>query len=123
MRHKPPPKTIALSPIIEIKVTDVAKEMTDKLDRSSAWKVKLVEDPNILGGEPMFPTSRSAVRHVGGLLDRGVPERDVREDFPHIKDEDLAFAKLYAKAYPKMGRPREAAPQMRAAQSQQNTKH
>lgn len=108
MRKKPPPKTIALSPVTEVKVADVAEEMTDKLDRFSAWKDKLVEDPKILGGEPVFPRSRTAVRHVGGLLLRGVPEHEVREDFPHLKDDDFAFAKLYAKAYPKMGRPREA---------------
>lgn len=110
MRMRPTPKTIALSPVTEVKVREVAAEMETKLDRFSAWKSKIVEDPNILGGEPVFPKSRTAVRHVGGLLLRGVPEREVREDFPHLADEDFEFARLYAKAYPKLGRPREAAP-------------
>lgn len=110
LRKRPTPRTIALSPVTELKVGDVAAEMETKLDRFSTWKKKLVEDPNILGGEPVFPSSRTAVRHVGGLLLRGVPEHEVREDFPHLADEDFEFARLYAKAYPKMGRPREAAP-------------
>ena len=108
MKKKPTPKTIAISSVTEVKVADVAAEMKDKLDRFSAWKTKIVEDPNILGGEPVFPKSRTAVRAVGGLLLRGVPEREVREDFPHLRDEDFEFARLYAKAYPRMGRPREA---------------
>lgn len=108
MRRPPTPKTIALSPVIEVKVGDVAAEMEEKLGRFSAWKKKIVEDPNVLGGEPVFPKSRTAVRHVGGLLLRGVSEGEVREDFPHLTDDDLEFARLYAKAYPKMGRPREA---------------
>lgn len=110
MKRKPFPKTIALSTVTEVRVADVAEEMTEKLDRFSAWKDTLVEDPKILGGEPVFPRSRTAVRHIGGLLLRGVPEDELREDYPHLKSEDFELAKLYAKAYPKMGRPREAAP-------------
>jgi uncharacterized protein (DUF433 family) len=110
MRKHPTPRTIALSPVTELKVGDVAAEMEQRLERFSAWKKKIVEDPNILGGEPVFPRSRTAVRHIGGLLLRGVPEREVREDYPHLTEEDFEFARLYARAYPKMGRPREAAP-------------
>jgi len=96
-------KTIALNSVTD--VADVAAEMEDKSDRFSTWKKKIVEDPNVLGGEPVFPKTGTAVRHVGGLLLRGVPEREVREDFPHLRDEDFEFALLFAKAYPKMGRP------------------
>ncbi|MBX3186155.1 MAG: DUF433 domain-containing protein [Labilithrix sp.] len=110
MKRKPLPETIALSTVTEVRVADVAEEMTKKLDRFSAWKYQLVEDPKILGGEPVFPRSRTSVRHVGGLLLRGVPEDELREDYPHLKSEDFELAKLYAKAYPRMGRPREAAP-------------
>jgi uncharacterized protein (DUF433 family) len=60
----------------------------------------------ILGGEPVFPGSRLAVRHVGEMLSRGGDPREVREDYPYLSDEDLAFARLYTTAYPKMGRPR-----------------
>ena len=110
MRKRPTPRTIALSAVTEVRLGDVAAEIGQKLDRFSAWRKTIVEDPNILGGEPVFPKSRTAVRHVGGLLLRGVPEREVREDFPHLRDIDFELAPLYAKAYPKPGRPREAAP-------------
>ncbi|MCC6216476.1 MAG: DUF433 domain-containing protein [Polyangiaceae bacterium] len=108
MRRRPTPRTISLGPVTELKVGDVAAEMEAKLERFERWKAKLVEDPKILGGEPVFPKTRTAVRHVGGLLRRGVPAREVREDYPHLGDEDFEFARAYAKAYPKMGRPREA---------------
>lgn len=107
MKRKPLPKTIALSAVIEVKVADVAEEMTERFDRFSTWKDKLIEDPNILGGEPVFPRSRTAVRHIGGLLLRGASEEELYEDYPHLKSDDFEFAKLYTKAYPKMGRPRE----------------
>jgi uncharacterized protein (DUF433 family) len=110
MRQRPTPRTIALSKVTHVRLAEVAAEIGQKLDRFSAWKKKIVEDPNILGGEPVFPKSRTAVRHVGGLLLRGVPQREIREDFPHLSDIDVELAPLYAKAYPKQGRPREAAP-------------
>jgi uncharacterized protein (DUF433 family) len=60
----------------------------------------------ILGGEPVFPGSRLAVRHVGEMLGRGGEPREIWEDYPYLTEEDLAFARLYTLAYPKMGRPR-----------------
>jgi uncharacterized protein (DUF433 family) len=32
---------------------------------------------------------------------------EIREDYPYLKEQDIEFAKLYAQAYPKRGRPRE----------------
>jgi uncharacterized protein (DUF433 family) len=110
LRRRPRLSTIALSPVTELKVGDVAEEMERRLDRFSAWKKKLVENPMVLGGEPVFANSRTAVRHIGGLLLNDATEGEVREDYPHLTDEDLEFARLYVKAYPKTGRPREAAP-------------
>ena len=71
--------------------------MTSKLDRFAGWKKKIVQDPNILGGEPVFPNTRTSVRHIGGLLLRGVSEQEVREDYPPLADEDFEFAVLFAK--------------------------
>jgi uncharacterized protein (DUF433 family) len=31
------------------------------------------------------------------------------EDYPYLKAEDIEFARRYARAYPRVGRPRESA--------------
>lgn len=108
MRKRPTPETIALSAVAELKVAGVAAEMKERVERFAAWKKTLVEDRSILGGEPVFPGSRTAVRQIGGLLLRGVPVREVREDYPHLSDDDIELAPLYAKAYPRVGRPRDS---------------
>ena len=54
-----PPHPV-VSAVTELEVADVAPEMIEELERFSAWKDKLVEDPNILGGEPVFPMSHTA---------------------------------------------------------------
>jgi uncharacterized protein (DUF433 family) len=101
------PATIELSRVTELKLGKVVHEVESKLDSFEAWKQKLVISPDILGGEPVFPNSRLAVRHVGGMVLRGASMKEILEDYPYLKDEDIAFAKLYTEAYPRVGRPRE----------------
>jgi uncharacterized protein (DUF433 family) len=97
-----------ISPVLELKLDPVAKEVESKLDRFEAWKKKrVVCTEKILGGEPTFPKSRLAVRHVGGMLLRGAPRSEVQEDYPYLEDEDFEFAPVYTRAYPRVGRPRE----------------
>jgi uncharacterized protein (DUF433 family) len=96
---------IALSEITEVRLDPIVREVEEKVERFMAWKARLVIDPRILGGEPVFPSSRLAVRHVGGMLLRGATAAEVREDYPYLQDEDLELAALYARAYPRMGRP------------------
>lgn len=100
---------LALGSIVELKVGEVIDGLKGQIGRFEAWKAKLVVDENILGGEPVFPKSRLAVRHVGGMLLKGVPPSEVKEDYPYLDDADLELAKLFTRAYPRVGRPREAA--------------
>jgi uncharacterized protein (DUF433 family) len=106
-RRRPP--RVEISPVLEVRLDRVAKDARGKLDRFDAWKRKrVVTDANVLGGEPTFSESRLAIRHVGGMLLRGTSEEEVREDYPYLKDEDLAFATIFTRAYPRMGRPRDS---------------
>jgi uncharacterized protein (DUF433 family) len=71
----------------------------------TAWKKKLVTDEHILGGAPVFAKGRLAVRHIGGMLLRGASV-EVRED-PNLNNEDIEFSTIFARAYRRVGRPRE----------------
>jgi uncharacterized protein (DUF433 family) len=102
-----PPATVQLSPIAEIKIGTILREVEERAKRFEAWKRQLVIDDHILGGEPVFPKSRLAVRHVGGMRLRGVAVKEIQEDYPYLKADDIEFAEMYAAAYPRMGRPRE----------------
>jgi uncharacterized protein (DUF433 family) len=85
-----------------------ASDAEGKLARFEAWKQKrVVTDEKVLGGEPTFTKSRLAVRHVGGMLLKGASKNEVLEDYPYLEDEDIEFAPVYTRAYPRMGRPRE----------------
>ena len=98
--------TIEIGSVAELKLGSVKKQVEERLDRFTAWKHRLVNDDHILGGEPVFPGRRLAVRQIGAMLVRGASPEDIREDYPYLTDEDIDFAKLFAIAYPRVGRPR-----------------
>lgn len=110
LRAKPLPRRVPLSSVLELKLKEIVEVVTKTLARFEAWKGKLVQDDAILGGEPVFPKSRLAVRQIGGMLLKGASLDEVKEDYPFLKDEDLELAKLFTVAYPRVGRPREAPP-------------
>lgn len=107
-RAKPLPRRVPLSGILELKFDEIVEVVTKTLACFETWKERLVQDDDILGGEPVFPKSRLAVRQIGGMLLKGASVPEVKEDYPYLKDEDIEFARLYTVAYPRVGRPREA---------------
>jgi uncharacterized protein (DUF433 family) len=101
------PSRVEMSPVLEIRLDRVTKDAEGKLARFESWKKKLVTSEEILGGETVFPKSRLSVRRIGGLLLRGEGLEELREDYPYLTGEDLEFAPIFVRAYPRMGRPRE----------------
>jgi uncharacterized protein (DUF433 family) len=68
------------------------------------WKSKLVSNPDILGGETVFPGSRLSVQRIGGSLEQGETVEVLREDYPYLTDEDFDFARIFVKDYSIQGR-------------------
>jgi uncharacterized protein (DUF433 family) len=69
---------------------------------------RIVSDPGILGGEPVFRGTRIALEHIAGLFRKGVSETEIHEDYPTLSDLDMAFASIRARMSPPPGRPRKA---------------
>jgi uncharacterized protein (DUF433 family) len=66
----------------------------------------IVEDPEIQGGIATFKGTRLPVYQIGSLLQQGVAEKELREDYPNLTPEMIAAARIYAQANPRRGRPR-----------------
>jgi len=106
MKAQPRPETVQVSTVMSLHVGRVVQEITTLAEEFEAWKKRLLIRNDILGGEPVFPGSRLAVRHVGLMAERGESTKNILEDYPYITDQDVAFARLFARAYPRAGRPR-----------------
>jgi uncharacterized protein (DUF433 family) len=103
--RRQPPATVNLGPALALKLGDIVRELRDLLRDFSDWKDQLVIDDAILGGEPVFPRSRLAVRHIGALVEKDGGFDEAREDHPKLTKRDLEYARLYTRAYPRRGRP------------------
>ena len=101
-----PQKELVVSGSLTLKVEEAAAQVIDLLRRFAAWRDSLPRTPEILGGPPVFPGSRLAVSHIGGMLEHGEPPAAIQEDYPFLTDEDLELARVYARAYPHVGRPK-----------------
>jgi len=108
MAKTPRPTTVPWGAVLDVKLGEVIAEVEGRLARFEAWKERLTRDPNVLSGEEAFPGTRLSVRKIGKSLLDGVREGEIREDYPYLSSEDLEFAKRFVKAYPRIGRPREA---------------
>ena len=97
---------VPLTSVLTLRLGPVVRDVESKVKAFTSWKKKLVSSPEILGGEPVFPGSRLAVRHIGAMVDRGEPLDLILEDYPYLKARDLTFARTFARAYPRAGRPR-----------------
>ena len=97
---------VDLGPGWTLDVAAVASDLRRRIADFEAWREALVTRDDVLGGEPVFPGSRLAVRHVGEMLARGADAAEVREDYPYLSERDIEFAGLFAVAYPRIGRPR-----------------
>jgi uncharacterized protein (DUF433 family) len=100
------PHDLELSAYVVVKLDDAVHDVEERLSDFDKWKKKLVERADILGGEPVFPKSRLAVRHIGEMARRGAPVEEIVEDYPGLSKQDVEFAKRYVIAYPRVGRPR-----------------
>jgi uncharacterized protein (DUF433 family) len=67
---------------------------------------RIVSNPQILCGEPVFRGTRIPLQHIAGLFRKGVSEAEIRQDYPSLSNLDLAFASIHARMSPPPGRPR-----------------
>lgn len=96
--------------VLSLHLRSVAQEVCERLISFSRWRDKRVAtDPSVLGGEPVFRGTRLAVRRIGEAAERPAAVKEMLEDYPYLKAEDVEFARRFARAYPRVGRPRESA--------------
>ena len=109
VRHSPAVDRVDVGHVLTLRVGAIVRFLVARTQHFERWKKRLVTSPEIMGGEPVFPGSRLTVRRVGGMLERGEAPETIVDDYPYLTAEDLELARLYVRAYPRVGRPRTAA--------------
>jgi uncharacterized protein (DUF433 family) len=80
-------------------------DMTQRLARLARARAMVVSDPEIRGGEPVIKGSRIGVYEVATMLERGATSEELLSGYPTLRPQHLDLAVMYAKAYPRRGRP------------------
>jgi uncharacterized protein (DUF433 family) len=99
--------TVEFAKFFTLQVGEIGRELQETIDKFEDWKAGLVSNPDILGGEIVFPNSRLSVLRIGGALERGESVEILRADYPYLTDRDFDFARMYVRAYPSKGRPKD----------------
>jgi uncharacterized protein (DUF433 family) len=58
---------------------------------------RIVSDPAILGGTPVFRGTRIPLEHIAGLIRKGVPAAEIAEDHPALSPQDISYARAYVR--------------------------
>jgi uncharacterized protein (DUF433 family) len=94
----------------DIQVSFECKAFRQKVARNLSafrWgRRRIVSNPAVLGGEPVFRGTRIPLQHVAALFRKGVAVNEIAADFPALSSRDLAYARLFSRLNERPGRPR-----------------
>ena len=58
--------------------------------------VRIVANPEILGGKPIVEGTRLSVEHILGLLASGMSNQEIIADYPELSEESIRVVLAYA---------------------------
>ena len=93
-------------PVVVIDATVVVQWVWEKLAAFRRGARRVVTDPAIVGGAPVFAGTRIPVEQIGRMLLKGATEEELRADYPSLTRDDIEYARAVAKRRPGPGRPR-----------------
>lgn len=107
-------RQLQVGAVFTIDLSELARQMEQRLADYDDWESRITADPSIMGGEPVFPGTRLPVYQVGALINRGEAanaseaakiRQELQEDYPELTQQDFDFARIYASANSREGRP------------------
>ncbi len=93
---------------VEIDIGKVKSAVERRVKLYHRGRRRVVSDPGVVSGEPVFAGTRIPVRHIGLLAAKGTATAEIEEDYPALDRADIEFARLFAQLRPDPGRPRKA---------------
>lgn len=85
----------------------------EKTNKSGDYHSRILRDPAVCGGEPVFKGTRVTLRTVLASLAAGDGPEEILADFPSLKPEDIKAAIAFAAASAEEDLPIPAVPNVR----------
>jgi len=92
--------------LLKIDLREPRREVATLLRDLRRARRLVVTDPDIMGGDPVFRTTRVPVHTIAEIIGQGSTQAELLESYPRLTAEMIRLAPVYAAAYPLRGRPR-----------------
>jgi uncharacterized protein (DUF433 family) len=99
------PREIEMNRVV-LNLEQPIREIGERLQLLRRIHERVETDPEVRGGEPVFQGTRTPVYAIARKIELGSPREELREDFPHLGEDDFDLAVWYAELHPRRGRPR-----------------
>ncbi|MGB8534886.1 MAG: DUF433 domain-containing protein [Acidobacteriaceae bacterium] len=93
------------SSVLFVQVKGARKDVERELKRLRKVEQMVVSDPEVMGGTPVYRSSRIPVDLVATMLAQGATVEEILEGYPALSREQVELAPLYVAAFPRRGRP------------------
>ena len=93
---------------VSVDVRSMKDEVQDGLSRLARARETITADDAVLSGTPCVGGTRIPAHDVAEMLANGDEVGAIRVAWPVLTEEQIEAAALYARAYPRRGRPRNA---------------
>ncbi len=95
------------SGLVKIDLREPRRELAASLRDLRRARRLVVNDPEIMDGDPVFRGTRVPVHMIAALLSQGSTQAELLDSYPRLTAEMMRLAPVYAAAYPLRGRPRQ----------------
>ena len=101
---------------IRVPIESLKSEIVENLRAYEKGRRRIESRSDVLDSEPVFIGTHIPLAHVAALFAKGVSIADMKEDFPRLSDDDLAYARIVARMKRDPGRPRKPITLLRSAE-------
>jgi uncharacterized protein (DUF433 family) len=91
--------------VILIQFKSARKEVDTGFRRLAEAMRMVNSDSEIMRGTPLYRGTRIPVHAIADMLSQGAPMEEILEGYPALTREKVELAPMYAKAFPRRGRP------------------
>jgi uncharacterized protein (DUF433 family) len=88
-----------------VQVKGARKDVERELKRLRKVEQMVVSDPEVMGGTPVYRSTRIPVDLVATMVAQGATVEEILEGYPALSREQVELAPLYVAAFPRRGRP------------------
>lgn len=96
---------ISKESVVFIEFKAARKALDRELRRLTEAEGMVTSDSQVMHGTPVYKGTRIPVHSIADMLSQGASTGEILEGYPALTREQIELAPMYAKAFPKRGRP------------------